>query len=416
MFITIILVVFLVYLFCGGIMKVKIERINDTGEGVGVIDRQVVFVPKTVPGDIVNVCNIKKYKKYMRADVYDFVKKSCERVDVKCPYFEYCGGCQIMNIDYEEQLEYKKNKVMSIFKKYGDIDISPEIIFDMQYKYRNKIILEVRDGIMGLNKYHSHDIVKIDRCLLVSDNINKVIELVSNNLDLIKVNKLMIRESSNHDIMIVFYGSVNKEEVVNILGNIVTSIYINDKLIFGNDNINTSLGIYNYTLSPKSFFQVNNNITIKLYNKIFEYLGNSDNVMDLYCGTGSIGIYVSSKVNNILGVEIVKDAVENAKINKTINNIDNISFKCGDVEKIINSDDNYDTIIVDPPRAGLSKKTRDILLDIDSNRIIYVSCNPMTLIRDIKYLSIKYEFKDVTLFDMFPNTYHVECVLVLERK
>ncbi|MBR3161554.1 MAG: class I SAM-dependent RNA methyltransferase, partial [Bacilli bacterium] len=196
----------------------------------------------------------------------------------------------------------------------------------------------------------------------------------------------------------------------------VESGYINDKLIIGNKYIKTKLKEYTYTLSPESFFQVNYNITIKLYDKILECLNNGDNVMDLYCGTGSIGIYISDKSKDILGVEIVKDAVENAKLNKKINKIDNISFKCGDVEKIISKNDNYDTVIVDPPRAGLSKKTRDILLDIGSNKIIYVSCNPMTLIRDIKYLDNKYDFKEITLFDMFPNTYHVESLMVLERK
>ncbi|MEE3342551.1 MAG: class I SAM-dependent RNA methyltransferase [Bacilli bacterium] len=396
-------------------MEVKIERINDTGEGIGFLDRQVVFVPKTIPGDIVMIKDINKYKNYMRASVDNYIEYSKLREEAKCPYFSQCGGCQLMNINYQKQLEYKKNKVINIFKKYGNIDINPEIISDKQYKYRNKIVLEVRNGKIGLNKYHSHDIVYIDKCLLVSDNINKIIDLINNNLDLTGINKIMIRESTSKDIMVVFYGNIDINKVKELLNDKVESCYLNDRLIIGNKYIITKLNNYSYTLSPNSFFQVNYDMTIKLYNKVLEYISNGDNVMDLYCGTGSIGIYISNKVSNILGVEIVKDAINNANINKRINNINNINFKCGDVEKIINKNDKYDTIIVDPPRAGLSKKTRDILLDINSNKIIYVSCNPMTLVRDIKYLSNHYELKDITLFDMFPNTYHVESVVVLER-
>lgn len=396
-------------------MEVKINRFNDTGEGIGIIDGQVVFVPKTVPGDIVKIKNIKKYKNYIRGSINSFIEYSDLREKTPCPYFNCCGGCQIMNINYYNQLEYKKNKVINIFKKYGNIDINPIIISDKQYKYRNKITLEVRNGKIGLNKFHSHDIVYIDKCLLVSDNINKIIELINNNLDLTNINKIMIRESTNNDIMLVFYGNLDKDKTKKILKDKVKSCYINDKLIIGNKYIKTKLGKYIYTLSPNSFFQVNYDMTIKLYNKILEHLDNSYNTMDLYCGTGSIGIYISNKVNSILGVEIVKDAIENANTNKKINKIENISFKCGDVEKIINSNDNYDTIIIDPPRAGLSKKTRDTLLDIGSNKIIYVSCNPMTLIRDIKHLAVKYNFKEISLFDLFPNTYHVESIAVLEK-
>ena len=147
-----------------------------------------------------------------------------------------------------------------------------------------------------------------------------------------------------------------------------------------------------------------------------EYLDSNDNAMDLYCGTGSIGLFIASKVKNILGIEINESAIEDANNNKEINGINNISFKCGNVEKIINKNDKYDVVVVDPPRAGLSRKTRDILLDMGSRKIIYVSCNPMTLVRDIKYLSSKYKLKDITLFDMFPNTYHVENVVVLEKR
>ena len=397
-------------------MRAKIERLNDTGEGIAVIDEKIVFIPKAIPGDIVTIKNVEEHKNYIRANINKIIKKSDIQREIKCPYYYECGGCQIMNMDYKEQLNYKKNKVISIFKKYGNINIIPQIYSDKEFKYRNKIILEVRNGVMGLCKYHSHDIIKVDNCLLVSDNINEIIKLINNNLDLSLVNRIMIRESTSNDIMVVIYGKIDIDNVKSVLKDKISSLYLNNKLILGNKNIKTKLNKYIYTVSPNSFFQINHNMTIKLYDKILEYLNNSDNVLDLYCGTGSIGIYISKKTKAILGVEIVEDAIANANINKKINKIDNIYFKCGDVAKLINSNDKYDAIIVDPPRAGLSKRTKDILLDINSKKIIYVSCNPMTLLRDIKFLNSNYNLKEINLFDLFPNTYHVESICILERR
>ena len=397
-------------------MEVKIERLNDTGEGIGYVNKKIIFVPKVVIGDVVKIDDISEYKKYMRANNYSIVKSSDIRIKSLCPYFNECGGCQLMNMDYQEQINYKRDKVINIFKKYGNIDIHPDIIYDKQFKYRNKIILEVRNGKIGLFKYHSHDIVKIDKCFLMSDNINKIIKIINDNVNLLGVNKIMIRESTTKDIMVVFYGKIDKDRVKNILDGEVRSIYVNDKLISGDKYIKTRLGKYFYLVSPESFFQVNYDMTVKLYDKVLDYLISSDKVMDLYCGTGSIGIYIADKVKSIFGIEINKSAIRDANSNKELNDINNISFKCGDVENIINSRDFYDTIIVDPPRGGLSKKTKDILLDISSKKIIYVSCNPMTLVRDINDLKAKYEFREITLFDLFPNTYHVESVTLLSLK
>ena len=397
-------------------MEIEIKRLNDTGDGIGFIDGKVVFVPKTVVGDIVLIKDIQDYKKFFRASVEKKVKCGKDRIKEKCSYFDDCGGCQIMNISYDRQLQYKKDKVVNIFKKYGDIGINPEIVFDKQYGYRNKIVLEVDKGKIGFYKYHTHDLLEINKCLLVSDNINRIISLIDKKLDLTGVNRIMVRESTNNDIMIVFYGSIDINKVKEILNGKVESCYVNDKLIMGNKYITIKLENKAYTLSPQSFFQVNYDMTVKLYNRVLDYLDGDDKVMDLYCGVGSIGIFVSDKIKSILGVEIVKDAIINANNNKKINNIDNITFKCGDVEEVINSSDYYDTIIVDPPRAGLSKKTRDILLKIGAKKIIYVSCNPMTLVRDIKYMDSKYKFKEITLFDLFPNTYHVESVSLLSLK
>ena len=157
---------------------------------------------------------------------------------------------------------------------------------------------------------------------------------------------------------------------------------------------------------------------IKLYDKVVDYanLSKDDSVLDLYCGTGTIGIYLSKYCKEVLGIEIVENAIKDANINKELNNIDNISFECGDVGRLINSHYKLDVLVVDPPRAGLDKKTKKVILDNEYKRVVYVSCDPMTLVRDLSELLEKYEIKDITLVDMFPNTYHVESVVLLEIK
>ena len=397
-------------------MELKIERFNDNGDGIGLINGKITFVPKTVPGDVVLVGDIYDYKKYYKASLIKIINNSVDRCDIKCPYYDLCGGCQIMSINYDRQLEYKKEKVINIFKKYAYMDINPLILGGNQFKYRNKIILNVYDGKLGLVKYHSHGIVNINNCLLVSDNMNNIIEIINKSVSLDNVSKVMMRESTSGDMMIKFYGDVSSDSVISNLGNLVKSIYVGDKLIFGDERIFSTLNNYSFGISPESFFQVNYEQMLKVYDKVLEYIGVGDKVLDLYCGSGSIGIYVSSKCSSVLGIEINESAILDANLNKVVNKLDNVSFICGNVCDVI--DNNYicDTVIVDPPRGGLNKKTMDILLNINSKKIIYVSCNPITLVRDINYLKGKYYLDNIILVDMFPDTYHVECVCLLKLK
>ena len=395
-------------------MELKIERLSDNGDGIGFIDGKVVFVPKTVPGDVILIKDIKDYKKYYRGSLDTIVGKSDIRCDIECPYYDICGGCQIMGISYEKQLEYKKNKVVNIFKKYADIDINPFIFGNKQFKYRNKIILHVSDGKLGLVKYHSHGFVNIDRCLLVSDKINEVIKIINDKLDLVDVSKIMLREATNGDIMVKFYDDISFKQVIGSLDGIVKSIYVDDKLVFGDERIFSILNGFSFGISPESFFQVNYEGMIKIYDRVLGYINDGDRILDLYCGSGSIGIYVSSKCSSVFGVEINESAIRDANLNKEINGLDNVNFRCGNVDSIIDGKYRCDTVIVDPPRGGLNKKTRDILLDVNSDKIIYVSCDAITLARDINYLKSKYYLEDITLIDMFPNTYHVESVACLK--
>ena len=402
-------------------MEVVIEKMNHQAMGIAKINGKVVFIAKVIVGDIVDIDIVKEYKNYNIGRVNKIIKNGSKRVDVLCPYYDICGGCSISAYTYQDELEYKVNNVIDIFKR-NEIDIKPNIIkSDNRYGYRNKITLQVSNGIIGLYEEDSNKIVDVDKCLLVSDKLNEIIDIIKKNINVNKCNKIVIRDTY-YGIMIIFYGSVNNEEVIKYLGKKAVSIYTYDnkyKCIYGEKYLYEMIGEYKYRISPDSFFQVNSRTVNKLYNKVVEYAiknEKKDNLVDLYCGTGTIGIYLSKYFNNIIGIELNKQAVEDAKENAKINSVNNIKFYAGDVGKIINDQVKADVIVVDPPRSGLDKRTKDILLKIKANKIVYVSCNPLTLARDIKELDNGYELGDITLVDMFPNTHHVESVCVLKLK
>ena len=402
-------------------MEVVIEKMNHQAMGIAKINGKVVFIPKVIVGDIVDIDIVKEYKNYNIGRVNKIIKNGSKRVDVLCPYYDICGGCSISAYTYHDELEYKVNNVIDIFKR-NEIDIKPNIIkSDNRYGYRNKITLQVSNGIIGLYEEDSNKIVDVDKCLLVSDKLNEIIDIIKKNINVNKCNKIVIRDTY-YGIMIIFYGSVNNEEVIKYLGKKVVSIYTYDnkyKCIYGEKYLYEMIGEYKYRISPDSFFQVNSRTVNKLYNKVVEYAiknEKKDNLVDLYCGTGTIGIYLSKYFNSIIGIELNGQAVEDAKGNAKINSVNNIEFYAGDVGKIINDQIKADVIVVDPPRSGLDKRTKDILLKIKANKIVYVSCNPLTLARDIKELDSGYKLGGITLVDMFPNTHHVETVCVLERK
>lgn len=399
-------------------MEVVIEKMNHQAMGIAKINGKVVFIPKVIVGDIVDIDIVKEYKNYSIGKVNKIIKNGSKRVDVLCPYYDICGGCSISAYTYHDELEYKVNNVIDIFKR-NDIDIKPNIIkSDNRYGYRNKITLQVSNGIIGLYEEDSNKIVDVDKCLLVGDILNEIIDIIKRNINVNKCNKIVIRDTY-YGIMIIFYGSVNSEEVIKYLGKKVVSIYTYDnkyKCIYGEKYLYEMIGEYKYRISPDSFFQVNSRTVNKLYNKVVEYAienEKKDNLVDLYCGTGTIGIYLSKYFNSIIGIELNKQAVEDAKENAKINGVNNIEFYAGDVGKIINDQIKADVIVVDPPRSGLDKRTKDILLKIKADKIVYVSCNPLTLARDIKELDSGYKLGNITLVDMFPNTHHVESVCVL---
>ena len=262
---------------------------------------------------------------------------------------------------------------------------------------------------IGYFKKKTNDIIKIDKCLLVDDKINKIIAELKN-VDVSKINKIVIRVT-NLESMIVFYGNITNK--INLD---VDTIIVNNKVIKGNGYIKENINDINFIISPTSFFQVNNIGMINIYNKVLEYV-DGGNVLDLYCGTGTISMYVSKKANKVLGIELNKEAVKDAQINKKLNNINNIDFISGDVGTVL-SKNNFkaDIVIVDPPRAGLDSNSINNIIKIKSRKIIYVSCDPVTLARDLNNLKEYYDVLEITPFDMFGNTYHVECVSLLKLR
>ena len=397
-------------------MEVVIDRLNHSGEGIGFLNGKVVFVPRTMPGDIVDIKIEKEYKNYSKGTVISYKSLSQDREKVLCPFYNTCGGCQIMHIPYEKSLEYKKKKVIDIIKKYADIEVNPTIKESDNYYYRNKITLQVVGGNIGLYDINSNNLTEVDKCLLVDEEINKVIKVLKeSSLNLIEINKIVIRCSSN-EVMVKFIGKIEESSLIKELSPFVASLYLNDKHIYGKQTITDTLGKYKFLISPDSFFQVNHNQTINLYDQVKSYLGKeSGNVLDLYCGTGTIGIYVSDYCDKVLGIELNNSSVKDAISNIKLNNLTNVKVLQGDVGKVIDSNSFYDAIIVDPPRSGLDNATKEALLKIKSPKIIYISCDPITLARDLKCLKELYDVKDITLFDMFPNTYHVETVVLLSK-
>lgn len=405
--------------------NVKITNLDHYGRGIGKYYNKTIFVDNALPSEEVNVKITNNKKNYFEAVVTNYLKKSENRVDPICPYFEICGGCNIMHMTYQNQLEYKQNKVIEIMKKFAGIDSSiiKNIISVEQFNYRNKITLQVSKKI-GLYKKASYEIVNIDKCHISNCNINKIIEKL-NKMNLENINQIIIKSSLNtNDIMVVFsiYNKINEKYLVDSLKDDVTAIikkYKNEeKCLYGKSSIIEKINDYQFYISPSSFFQVNTKCMEKLYDKVKEYIKPDKEmcILDLYCGTGTIGIYLSKYVKDVIGVEINKSAVKDAIKNANLNDVDNIKFICADVKDVIKDYKNKDAIIVDPPRAGLSKEAVNNLIKLNANKIVYVSCDPITLARDINILKEFYNLKEITPVDMFPNTYHVETVTLLSKK
>ena len=435
---------------------------------------KIIFTKNGVPGDIVDIRVRKKRKSYLEGDIIKYHKYSPKRTDPKCSHFELCGGCSWQNMDYEEQLIYKDKEVNENLSRIGKIGTHkklPIIKSDKRYYYRNKMEFsfsnsrwitekEIRENVDILDKnalgFHKSGmwskVIDIDKCYLQTNISNKIrnytkrkaLELNLEFFDLKNQNgdirNLMIRTTTTNEIMVLiqFYKYSKKAEnllelIKNEFDQITSIMYVinskpNDTIydleilcFSGKDYITEKIGELLFEISAKSFFQTNSYQTNKLYKivKSFANLKGNEIVYDLYSGIGTISLFLSKEAKKIIGIETVKDAVQAAKSNSRLNNISNCKFIHGDVKDIIANPirgiKKPDIIIVDPPRNGLEKSVIKSIIKLSPDKIIYVSCNSSTQARDIYELRDFYNLKITQAIDMFPQTYHVENVVLLEK-
>lgn len=390
-------------------MEVKCEKLDNFGKGITYIDNKITFIPDFLPSETADIKITKNKKKYADGVIDKLITKSKDRINPKCPY-NSCG-CSLKCLNYNKQLEYKNKKVEDILLKYSNIKPKINNIVESKniYNYRNKVTLKALNKV-GYCKNKSREIIEIDRCELASEKINSIIAIL-NHEDLTKVKEITIKDFD--ETMVSITGNLD----ITRLKEKADIIFINNKLVHGHEFTTTTIDNLTFKVSKDSFFQVNKFLLSKLYNQVIEYAGKDKNkkVLDLYCGTGTITLLLSKYFKNVVGIEINKEAIICANENKKINKIKNVSFICGDVSKNIHNL-NSDIIVVDPPRSGLSEKTIIDILKINPEKIIYVSCDVITLARDLKVLNNNYDVVEVSPYDMFPHTYHVECVSLLCRK
>ncbi|MBR4350896.1 MAG: class I SAM-dependent RNA methyltransferase [Bacilli bacterium] len=400
-------------------MEVKILRLNNEGEGIASIDGKLCFIKGALPNELVNIEIIEDKGNYFIGKLLNVVTSSENRVIPKCPYYDKCGGCELMHQVNNKNLEFKQDKVKGIFKKICELDINPEIYSFNELNYRNKVTLKVSNNELGYYEEKTHNIVDIDNCLLLDNKINEVITILRGfiqNKDH-NITEIMIRSISN-EIMISFdnLNPIYKDELLTLFHN--ESIYINGELISGNKSLIETIEDYKFYVSPESFFQVNTVTFKELYKYVISKLDNEETALDLYSGTGTISILMSKYFNKVYGIEVSHSSIEDANENLKLNEITNVEFIEGKVEDKIDllKELKVDTVIMDPPRSGSDNKSLTSIMKINPKKIIYISCNPVTLARDYNVLKEQYSLKSIDLFDMFPETSHVETVMVLEKK
>ena len=397
-------------------MNVKILRLNNEGEGIGTIDDKVIFVDNALPGEEVEVKITENHKNYLRGKNLQINSSSKNRIKPICKYYNECGGCDLMHMN--NQIEFKKEKLENLFDKMCNEKINVNVFNFNDLYYRNKVTLKIKNNKLGFYKNKTNELVEINECVITNKKINEVIKNLNKYLEknLVDDTKIMIR-ICNEEIMISIDKLKNIDNFIKEF-NYLDSIYVDNKLVYGKESLIENIDEFNFYVSPKSFFQVNKEVMEKMYKKATSYIDKNELTLDLYSGTGTISILLSKVSKKVIGIEIVKDAVYDANKNLTLNNINNVEFICGKVEDKISDLKKLkvDNIVVDPPRAGINKKGLDVIKEISPEKIIYISCNPLTLARDYNYLKDNYELKEIKAFDMFPQTHHVETFCILKLK
>lgn len=456
--------------------EITIDDFGNEGEGIGHIDGMAVFVKDAAPMDVARIKIIKVKKNYAYGRLMELIKPSPYRVEPVCPHGKRCGGCQIMHVSYEQQLKWKQNKVLNCLKRIGGVadaedKMEPIIGMEESYlRYRNKAQFPVRRDkngkvVIGFYAGRTHDVIDTDVCYL-QDAVND--EIIRRFRSFMEEYQVETYDEENHrglvrhiltrigrktgEVMVCVIINGNEligmapdkkvcnieQELVDCLAGIkgMTSISINInkektnrilgdtcRTLWGRDTITDYIGDVKYQINPLSFYQVNPVQTEKLYGKALEYanLKGDETVWDLYCGIGTISLFLAQKAKKVYGVEIVPEAIEDARMNGKLNGSDNVEFFVGKAEEVLPREYEKngvyaDVIVVDPPRKGCDIVAIRTMLQMKPKRIVYVSCDPATLARDVKLLGEGgYEMEKWCATDMFPMSGHVECVTLLQK-
>lgn len=456
----------------GQILELEVSDLAFGGKGFASHDGLAIFVDQAVPGDRVSARIVKKKKKHAEARVLELLSSSSLRIDPPCPYSGHCGGCKWQFLDYEKQLEYKQRHVTESIEHIGlikDVPVHPTISSDSVFGYRNKMEFSISDwrwlmshemGIEGIDTSFAlglhvpgtfYKVLDISACLLQPEPGNLILEDVrkymkNSGLPVYGLRShvgfwrfLMLRNSAfDGKWMVNIITSKEDEKNLMPLANAlreswpqVSSVVNNVTskkagIAFGEYEIGLSgesvlrekIGRFEFEISANSFFQTNTKGAHLLYKTVKEYAGltGDENVLDLYCGTGTISIFLSDAAKKITGMEIMESSIKDAKNNCRLNNIENCEFIQGDIRNNIADIKNTpDVIIIDPPRAGMHKDVVNSLIQLGSERIVYVSCNPATLARDLAMFKDRYRILEIQPVDMFPHTWHIESVAKLSK-
>ncbi|WP_025028810.1 23S rRNA (uracil(1939)-C(5))-methyltransferase RlmD [Caldalkalibacillus mannanilyticus] len=446
-------------------VTLTIRRLGINGEGVGYFKKQVVFVDGALPGEVV-IAHIEKIEpKFAIGKIKKIRTKSPDRVQPPCAVYEKCGGCQLQHLSYEGQLREKKDQVIQSFERYTSytadtLPIQETIGMEDPWAYRNKGQLQVGkvgdQVIAGLYQIGSHHLIDLSECVVQHPKANEVVQktkevlqqlqvpiynerkrtgvvrtvvtrvgfetgelqlvLVTNTPDIPRVQEL---------IMEIRYQLPEVKSIVQNINSAKTSTIFGDetKLLWGEERIEEKLGDLSFSLSPRAFFQLNPKQTIKLYNKVKEYAGltGQEIVVDAYCGVGTIGLWLAKEAKEIRGMDIIPEAIIDARENARRSGISNAIYEVGRAEtwmpKWVKEGFAPDVVIVDPPRTGCDQLLLQTLAEVKPKKIIYVSCNPSTLAKDCKQLfNSGFQLKEIQPVDMFPHTSHVECCSLLAWK
>lgn len=437
--------------------------VDYTFDGKGIVkkDNRVIFVEGVLKDEEVEIEITHEGKNQTTGKLLKIMKSSPYRVKPFCPLAKDCGGCVLQHLQYEKQLEFKRNHVQDCINKFSKINIEVNdcIGMDNPFNYRNKsqvpFSMDRKKICYGFYKLNTHKIIQMDHCYIQTEDANEILKTLA---DLMKRYKLSAYEEdkrkgifrhvlikkgfATNEIMVVLITNVNsfpnRKEIVKdlvkkhpniktVVQNINTrdtNVILGEKeiVLYGNGYIEDILLGVKFKISSKSFYQVNPIQTATLYSKAIELadLNKNDRVLDTYCGIGTIGLIASKNVDEIIGVEIVKEAIKDAKNNAQINNITNANFVLGDASDFMvdlaKTSEKMDVVFVDPPRKGCDEKFLSSIMKLAPKKIVYISCNPSTLARDLGILKNKYNVIEIQPVDMFPHTYHIETIALLKLK